>query len=258
MLAAPDGERLKPDTAFLQKLCLETTGRGIKVERATMATSREGVFAAGAVAGAGAYAVHSSASGRRAAESIAAFLAGEKFETARLINVRMRNLTDEDRDNLFKDFPKAGRIAPERISEEEARSSATEMDKGFSPENAVKEASRCFQCACAKKDACALRIYASEYGADPAKYGGARQTFERELTHEDVVYEPAKCIKCGRCVLIAGEAKEALGLSFIGRGFNVKIAVPFDEKLKTGLEKIAAQCVAACPTGALSHRRRDG
>ena len=41
------------------------------------------------------------------------------------------------------------------------------------------------------------------------------------------VYEPGKCIMCGACVKVAAEAGEDLGLSFIGRGFQVTVAGPF-------------------------------
>jgi len=68
------------------------------------------------------------------------------------------------------------------------------------------------------------------------------------------VYEPGKCIACGLCVQVAERSKEALGLAFIGRGFNVRVGVPFDETIAAGLERAAADCVAACPTGALAFK----
>ena len=46
-------------------------------------------------------------------------------------------------------------------------------------------------------------------------------------------------------------ASEPLGLSFIGRGFDVKLGVPFNREIEAGLQKVAAECVEQCPTGAL-------
>ena len=47
-------------------------------------------------------------------------------------------------------------------------------------------------------------------------------------------------------------ATQPLGLSFVGRGFDVKIGVPFDGTLQDALGQVAQQCVNACPTGALT------
>jgi NADH dehydrogenase/NADH:ubiquinone oxidoreductase subunit G len=46
-------------------------------------------------------------------------------------------------------------------------------------------------------------------------------------------------------------------LAFIGRGFEMEIKVPFDKSLDDGLEKSAAECVEACPTGAISFRNKE-
>ena len=70
----------------------------------------------------------------------------------------------------------------------------------------------------------------------------------------NVIHEPGKCIKCGLCVQITKKAGEELGLTFIGRGFNVRIEPPFDEPLSKGLKKAAKACVEACPTAALAWR----
>jgi len=47
---------------------------------------------------------------------------------------------------------------------------------------------------------------------------------------------------------------EQPGLSFTGRGFGVRIGVPFGESLAEALKTAAADCVNACPTGALAFR----
>ncbi len=125
----------------------------------------------------------------------------------------------------------------------------------FSATEARREAGRCLHCDCRKADACKLRSLAREYGAKPARFRTQRRTFEQDTSHPEVIYEPGKCIDCGICVRLAQEAGEQLGLTFVGRGFSVRISVPFGAGMVEGLRKAALRCANACPTGALAMRR---
>ena len=46
-----------------------------------------------------------------------------------------------------------------------------------------------------------------------------------------------------------------MGLTFVGRGFDVRVAVPLDRPLSDALAKVAAECVAACPTAAMAWKQ---
>ncbi len=108
---------------------------------------------------------------------------------------------------------------------------------------------------CRKPDTCLLRLYAQTHDARQTRYKAQRRRFVQQTQHPDVIYEPGKCIDCGICIQIASQAGEKLGLAFVGRGFDVRVAVPFNESLAEGLKVVAAQCVRACPTGALAFKR---
>jgi NADH dehydrogenase/NADH:ubiquinone oxidoreductase subunit G len=99
-----------------------------------------------------------------------------------------------------------------------------------------------------------LRKLGAEYGVDPYRFRGARRRFEQDLSHPEIVYEPGKCILCEACVRIAAEEDEELGLAIVGRGFDVRVGVPFDRPLAKGLTRAARRAAAACPTGALALR----
>ena len=99
---------------------------------------------------------------------------------------------------------------------------------------------------------CKLKQYAELYGADAKRYRGERAPFQQSTQHSQVIYEPGKCIDCGLCIQVTSRAASALGLTFIGRGFDVRVGVPFDRSLDEALGELAAECVAVCPTAALS------
>ena len=69
-----------------------------------------------------------------------------------------------------------------------------------------------------------------------------------------MIFEPGKCIKCGLCIQITKKEGEELGLAFVGRGFGVRVAVPFNGSFDDGLKKAARACIEACPTAALAWR----
>ena len=75
------------------------------------------------------------------------------------------------------------------------------------------------------------------------------------MQHAEVIYEPGKCIDCGLCIQIAAAAGEPLGLTLVGRGFDVRVAVPLDRPLAEALRRWR-RSVAACPTAALAWKSR--
>lgn len=117
------------------------------------------------------------------------------------------------------------------------------------------EAARCLHCDCRKPESCKLRIYAERYGADQRVFQADERHHIQLMGNEgSVVYESGKCIKCGLCIKTTKDAEETYGVTFIGRGYNTQVAVPFNEALESGLKRSAEQVVAACPTGALAFR----
>jgi formate dehydrogenase major subunit len=234
---------------------LEVTGWGVKASLQTFETSLPGVFAGGdAVLGAD-VAVRAVAAGRIAATSIDQYLAGKQVRgPEELVAIAMQPVDEEERAVMFRQIEGSARVATPMLAPEERLDGFEEIDKGLGEAQARDEAVRCLSCGCASAGGCGLRSYATAYGADPYRFLGQRRRMERDASHPDVVYEPGKCIMCDACVRIAAEAGEELGVSIIGRGFQVSVAVPFDQKMSDGLRLVARRAADACPTGAISLR----
>ncbi len=232
------------DETAAAELGLEWDGSAVRRDRKTYATPRDGVFAA-CPARQQKMAVRAVADGKSAAAAICQYLTGQPMTgTAKPFTVHIGKLESEEMSAFIASASSAERIAPD------------EPDGGFSSAQAVQECNRCLHCDCRCPDDCKLRIYSAAYGASASAYKTGRRTFEQHLHDHGVIYEPGKCIDCGLCTQITRRAGEKYGLAFVGRGFNVRVVVPMGKTLSEGLAKVAAECVAACPTGALTMREK--
>ncbi len=221
---------------------LETKDDKICVDRNTYATSRGGVFAAGGAIGSRRMAVRAVADGKAAAQSLAAFLAGEATVNDKRFNSRMGALAAEELDVMLETAGPEPRQEPEK------------PHAGYVESVARTEAQRCLHCDCRKADDCRFRDLAQTLGADQRLWKGQRKTMRLAMDGQGIVYEPGKCIQCGLCVQTARKAGETTGLALAGRGFAMTIGVPFDQSLGQALAHAGPECVKNCPTAALSWR----
>jgi formate dehydrogenase major subunit len=225
---------------------------GIAADPKTLGTNLPGVFAGGDAVTGPDLAVRAVAAGKLAAASIDQYLSGKKvIGSPAAVNVVLGKLSEDELAVFLRGIERAPRAPMPHLPIEKRRTTFEEVELGFSPEAATQESRRCLGCGCGKAIPCRLRQFATEYGVDPQRFVGERRHFARDTSHPEITFEPGKCIICGACVQVAAQAGEELGLSFIGRGFQVSVAGPFDRPMAEALRKSARRAAEVCPTGAI-------
>jgi NADPH-dependent glutamate synthase beta subunit-like oxidoreductase len=219
---------------------LKSTKTGILVDKTSYLTSVPKVFAIGNSLRGSKLAVRSVGQGKEVATVIDNFFkTGEINGYPERFNSKFGRLAESE----FVHYRKDSESGPREKAGAE----------GFTSEAAIREAKRCMHCDCRNPESCVLRELSDRYKASQKRFQREeRKPVEKFIHREGIVYESNKCIKCGICVRLTREHQEEFGFTFIGRGFDVKVGVPFNESVQKGLEKTAAIVAKACPTGALA------
>jgi NADH dehydrogenase/NADH:ubiquinone oxidoreductase subunit G len=118
--------------------------------------------------------------------------------------------------------------------------------------SASSESESCMHCDCRAKDDCRLRELSEAFSIkDPRKIVNA--PIVKKINHKTgLVFENAKCIKCGLCVRVCEDSTDEPALCFIHRGFVSIISEPLTESFDDVLKTKSKLVVDVCPTGALN------
>lgn len=204
---------------------VEMTPQGtIKVDRETLATSAQGLFAGGDVAFGPRNLIEAVSNGKRAALSIDDYLRGVKSEL--VVNLRVDELPTRSY-RRPADYEKSERETPPTISLER-RTGISEVEIGFGEAEARRQAERCLYC------------------------------------HIQTIYDADKCVMCNRCVDVCPEyclklvPVEALDLEpevkeRIIEAAGIGLRGPLSAMLKDDEKCIrCGLCAIRCPTDAMT------
>lgn len=105
---------------------------------------------------------------------------------------------------------------------------------------------------CAKNMDCELQKLAHDIGCREITYSGKRSHHPNDETSYSVISQPDKCIMCRRCETMCNEVQTVGVLSALDRGFNSVVRTAFHLDMTDTSCTKCGQCVAVCPTGALT------
>ncbi|TVR71273.1 MAG: 4Fe-4S dicluster domain-containing protein [Marinilabiliales bacterium] len=109
-----------------------------------------------------------------------------------------------------------------------------------------------FEClTCAKSGNCDLQSMAIKFGIREITYEGEKSTYKPD-TSPAILRDVDKCIMCRRCEKMCNEVQTVGVLSAINRGFESVVAPAFERNLDHSECTYCGQCVAVCPTAALT------
>ncbi|MGQ1788033.1 MULTISPECIES: NADH-dependent [FeFe] hydrogenase, group A6 [unclassified Saccharicrinis] len=104
---------------------------------------------------------------------------------------------------------------------------------------------------CVKNGKCDLQTMAQDLGIREIPFEG-EQSHYKEDKSPAIIRDVDKCIMCRRCEMMCNEVQTVGCLSAINRGFESVVAPAFEMDLEKSTCTYCGQCVAVCPTGALS------
>ncbi|MGI2114180.1 formate dehydrogenase subunit alpha [Shewanella frigidimarina] len=170
--------------------------------------------------------------------------------------------------NLYPETAKRRRLKMPELNQLNRALNFAEVELGFIPDEAMKEAMRCLECACQANTDCKLRDYATEYKVDGKTLDQTQaRKFKVDNSAPFITFDANRCISCAACIDACHQQSGHNVISFEANSYQ---ALP--DAATTGISRNAPRvgftasmndsdcvqcgnCVQVCPTGALVDAR---
>jgi bidirectional [NiFe] hydrogenase diaphorase subunit len=110
---------------------------------------------------------------------------------------------------------------------------------------------------CPANGACELQKIAAHLGVKlkTKRFRKILRKLPIDDSSAEFTYDPNKCVLCGRCIWVCRQRLGIGALGFAHRGFKRRMTTFADEPMAESNCRGCAECVAVCPTGALSLKK---
>lgn len=241
------GQKLDADSAMGAAL---TKWGTICADEKTFTTNLDGVFAIGDATNKGAsIAIEAIAQGEKAAKIIDGFLNGAQINSK---TPYLSKRTVSESDLAHKE--KVKRVKMPTLNPDERKNNFKEVAKGYSKQEAMKEAARCLECGCGEYFKCHLLNMANLYEINPSRFNGKMPQPYNAASNEFIQRNTAKCILCGLCVRACSQVMNLTAIDLMGRGFSTDVSTAYSLPLNQTTCNNCGLCVQLCPTGALTEK----
>jgi NADH-quinone oxidoreductase subunit G/NADP-reducing hydrogenase subunit HndD len=114
----------------------------------------------------------------------------------------------------------------------------------------------CFTCP--KNLECELQALAQRLGIREIEWTGEKMHYDSDTSSKAIVKNPNKCIMCRRCETMCNQVQTCEILSAVSRGFDSFVGPAFNIPIAESSCTYCGQCVAVCPTAALTEVNNTG